>query len=120
MAIICCPSLKTIMDLGATVNDASDCFYAVKYDGYEVFSQWLNDYVLKDSEEKAVCLSRLHFETYRLRDFDKINGELFTPLSRSVLTNAIYRTNFFVKVQKIKLYDVHIKAVLEPIGQGTS
>ena len=36
-------------------------FPALKYDGYEAFPRWLNDYVLMDSEEKAVCLPRLDF-----------------------------------------------------------
>ena len=44
-----------------TVDAEFGRFRAVKYDGYEAFPRWLNDYVLKDSEEKAVCLPRLDF-----------------------------------------------------------
>ena len=43
------------------VNDESGHFFAVCYDGYEAFPRWLNEYVLKDSDEKAVCLPRLNF-----------------------------------------------------------
>ena len=44
-----------------TVNEDFGHFRAVKYDAFEAFPRWLNEYVLKDSEEKAVCLPRLNF-----------------------------------------------------------
>ena len=44
-----------------TVDEEFGKFRAVQYDGYEAFPKWLNEHVLKDSEEKAVCLPRLDF-----------------------------------------------------------
>ena len=44
-----------------TVDAEFGHFRALKYDGYEAFPRWLNDHILKDSEEKAVCLPRLDF-----------------------------------------------------------
>ena len=43
------------------VNEEFDSFRALEYDGFEAFPKWLNETVLKDSPEKAVCLPTLYF-----------------------------------------------------------
>lgn len=43
------------------VDEEFGKFRALSYDGNDAFTKWLNDTVLRDSEEKAECLPRIDF-----------------------------------------------------------
>lgn len=43
------------------VNEEFGSFRALSYDGTTAFPKWLNETILKDSIEKAVCMPRIDF-----------------------------------------------------------